>query len=230
MESPPSTAASDDDAAALVDRLLGQLRAEAAPVVLNRGGVSLALQLDPVQQRWWIETPPAAAGHPDPVAGAPVGMSFSLDGVVVRCAAQFEGLDHVAGRDAWRLRYPRRIDYPQQRQAYRAVVVPPRSIAVRLAGDGGCHEGFLTDLSALGFGAQLPAAVTRGPAAQVLTIALDVPLQVSVEVLHHRGVDGDPSVCRVGGRFVERSPALQARIDQVVAMLQGRWLRTRVRR
>lgn len=218
-----------DDAAnaELVARLLGQLRAEVSPIALNGRGVSTVLRLESGGSEWWIE-PPSAGSAPAP--GQRIGMSFRVDGVVARCAAVFVGEAVVDGRAAWRLRYPRRIDYPQQRQAYRAVVVPPRSVAVQLRDGDGSHAGDLLDLSSLGFGAALSAAAKLQAPALELSVLIEPPLQLKVQLLHRLPLAGDAGRCRIGGRFVDLSAAQQAQVDHAVAMLQGRWLRSRARR
>lgn len=219
--------ADDADNAELAARLLGQLRLEASPIALNGRGVSTVLRLEPDGGQWWIEPPPAGSA---PAPGQHIGMSFRVDGVVARCAAVFVGEAVVDGHAAWQLRYPQRIDYPQLRQAYRAVVVPPRSVAVQLRDADGSHSGDLLDLSSLGFGAALLAEATLQDSALELSVLIEPPLQLKVQLLHRSPLVGDAGHCRIGGRFVDLSAVQQTQVDRAVAMLQGRWLRSRVRR
>lgn len=97
----PNPVTDDSAQRALTDQLLVQLRAQAAPIALALGGVSVAVRVDPDARLWWMDAPPSAS---PPMRGQLLGMSFRLAGVVARCACVFEGFEPDEASDLWRLR------------------------------------------------------------------------------------------------------------------------------
>lgn len=219
-----------------VEAMLGQLKLEAANIALNlgpqfvSGGVSMLLKLEPDSREMLLDSPAGIDEGRQPPAGHLIGMSFRLDGALARCAAPFERLENYQGRLVMRLRYPRRIDYLQHRQAYRAVV--ETSVAVRLiAAQGDIVTGELLDLSSLGFGAVLKALPqTREGDLLTMDLTLLEQMNLPVQLLHSRNKPDPRGPYRVGGRFVDISPAQQQSVDRAVADLQGQWLRAHVKR
>ncbi|HEU0198582.1 MAG TPA: PilZ domain-containing protein [Nevskiaceae bacterium] len=209
-----------------IARLLARLFAERAVVQLAHGGTSLVVQRDAAARVLWLDRPLRVVA---PAPGAWLGLSFRVDGVVARCACVFEGEEIVGGAPAWRLRYPRRIDYPQQRAAYRAIVVPRGSIRLRCHIGSRVCDGILLDLSTTGFAAVLPADSAPASGSVDVELRLEPVLLVPARILHRVPLPTDAHKCRIGGCFVGLSGAQQACIDRAVAWLQGRWLRARVR-
>ena len=180
-----------------------------------------------------LDGPVSSPSHHAMVAGLPIEVSTTLDGIRLRFNSVVTEIGQSNARPYYKVPFPEAVHYAQRRLQHRVAVALQKHIKVTLyTEDGDPFEGELRDISVGGFCAQMPEGVSaafphKERAYQCVVLLPDdetIQAQIEIRRIAERDRQKPP---RIGALFTQLEPRDLHRIERFVAQLDREQLRKR---